>query len=135
MLSEYASLLSQTPCPLRNTSHQVRQQLQHTMAVFRPSSSEFRSVLIRPTCCMTLLRKSPLARRVLPLNWSSILPQKHFQLLPNAAISPPAVGSCGRRNIVPSDENAELKGSPFKAWSRSVYCHTCYAYCQGFLPR
>ena len=28
----------------------------------------------------------------------------------------------------------ELKGSPFKAWSRSVYCHACYAYCQGFLP-
>ena len=22
---------------------------------------------------------------------------------------------------------------PLKAWSRSVYCHTCYAYCQGFL--
>ena len=21
-----------------------------------------------------------------------------------------------------------------KAWSRSVYSHTCYAYCQGFLP-
>ena len=32
-----------------------------------------------------------------------------------------------------SDENTELKGSPFKAWSRSVYSHTCYAYCQGFL--
>ena len=24
--------------------------------------------------------------------------------------------------------------SPFIAWSRSVYSHTCYAYCQGFLP-
>ena len=28
----------------------------------------------------------------------------------------------------------ELKRSPFQAWSRSVYSHTCYAYCQGFLP-
>ena len=36
---------------------------------------------------------------------------------------------------VPSGENAEFKRSPFKAWSRSVYSHTCYAYCQGFLPR
>ena len=27
-----------------------------------------------------------------------------------------------------------LKGSPFQAWSTSVYSHTCYAYCQGFLP-
>ena len=35
---------------------------------------------------------------------------------------------------VPSGENTELKCSPFKAWSRSVYSHTCYAYCQGFLP-
>ena len=28
----------------------------------------------------------------------------------------------------------ELKRSPFKAWSRSVYCHTRYTYCQGFIP-
>ena len=35
---------------------------------------------------------------------------------------------------VPSDENTELKGSPFKAGSRSVYCHACYTYCQGVLP-
>ena len=28
----------------------------------------------------------------------------------------------------------ELKRSLFKAWSTSVYSHTCYAYCQGFLP-
>ena len=35
---------------------------------------------------------------------------------------------------VPSGENTELKRSPFRAWSRSVYSHTCYAYCQGFLP-
>ena len=32
---------------------------------------------------------------------------------------------------VPSVENTELKGSPFKAWSRSVFIHTCYTYCQG----
>ena len=35
---------------------------------------------------------------------------------------------------VPSGENTELKRSPFQAWSRSVYSHTCYAYCQGVLP-
>ena len=34
----------------------------------------------------------------------------------------------------PSGENTEHTRSPFKAWSRSVYSHTCYAYCQGFLP-
>ena len=45
----------------------------------------------------------------------------------------PAVGSCGRRIKVPSGEITELKRSPFKAWSRSVYSHTCYAYCQGVL--
>ena len=26
---------------------------------------------------------------------------------------------------VSSGENTELKGSPFKTWSRSVYCHPC----------
>ena len=35
---------------------------------------------------------------------------------------------------VPSGENTELKRSPFKAWSRSVYSHACYTYFQGFLP-
>ena len=35
---------------------------------------------------------------------------------------------------VPSGENIELKRSPFTAWSRSGYSHTCYTYCQGFLP-
>ena len=35
---------------------------------------------------------------------------------------------------VPPGENTELKRSPFKAWSRSVYSHTGYAYCLGFLP-
>ena len=29
--------------------------------------------------------------------------------------------------------NPELKGSPFKAWRRSVQSHACYACCQGFL--
>ena len=28
----------------------------------------------------------------------------------------------------------QLKRSPFKSWSRSVYSHTCCAYCQEFLP-
>ena len=35
---------------------------------------------------------------------------------------------------VPSGENTEFKRSPIKAWTRSSYSHTCYAYCQGFLP-
>ena len=47
----------------------------------------------------------------------------------------PAVGSSVDTEIkVPSGENTELKHSPFKAWSRSVYSHTCCAYFQGFLP-
>ena len=34
---------------------------------------------------------------------------------------------------VTSGEKTELKRSLFKAWSRSAYSHTSYAYCQGFL--
>ena len=46
----------------------------------------------------------------------------------------PQRGAADAEIKVPSDENTELKRSPFIAWSRSVYSHMCYAYCQGFLP-
>ena len=45
----------------------------------------------------------------------------------------PQWGAADAEIKVPSCENTELKRSPFKAWSKSVYSHTCYAYCQGFL--
>ena len=45
----------------------------------------------------------------------------------------PQWGAADAEIKVPSGENTELKRSPFKAWSRSVYSHTCYDYCQGFL--
>ena len=45
----------------------------------------------------------------------------------------PQWGAADAEIKVPSGENTELKRSPSKAWSRSVYSHTCYAYCQGFL--
>ena len=46
----------------------------------------------------------------------------------------PQWGAADAEIKVPSGENTELKRSPFKAWSRSVYSHTCSAYCQGFPP-
>ena len=45
----------------------------------------------------------------------------------------PQWGAADAEIKVPSGENTELKRSPFKVWSRSVYSHTCYVYCQGFL--
>ena len=45
----------------------------------------------------------------------------------------PQWGAADAEIKVPSGENTELKRSPFKAWSKSAYSHTCYAYCQGFL--
>ena len=47
---------------------------------------------------------------------------------------PPQWGAEDAQIKVPSGANTELKRSPFKAWSRSVDSHTCYAYCQGILP-
>ena len=44
----------------------------------------------------------------------------------------PQWGAADAEIKVPSGENTELKRSPFQAWSRSVYSHTCYAYCQAF---
>ena len=46
----------------------------------------------------------------------------------------PQWGAADAEIKVPSGENTDLKRSPFKAWSRSVYSCTCYVYCQGFLP-
>ena len=45
----------------------------------------------------------------------------------------PQWGAADAEIKVTSGENTVLKCSPFKALSRSVYSHTCYAYCQGFL--
>ena len=47
--------------------------------------------------------------------------------------SAPQCGAADAEIKVPSDENTEPNRSPFKAWSRSVYGHTCYTYFQGFL--
>ena len=52
----------------------------------------------------------------------------------SAAITP-QWGAADAEIKVPSGENTELKRSPFQAWSRSVYSHICYAYCQGVLLR
>ena len=46
----------------------------------------------------------------------------------------PQWGAADAEIKVPSGENTVLKRSPFKAWSRSVYSHSCYTYCQEFLP-
>ena len=45
----------------------------------------------------------------------------------------PLWGAADAEIKVPSGRNTELKRPPFKTCSRSVYSHTCYAYCQGFL--
>ena len=56
-----------------------------------------------------------------------LFPMGHF------LVHPPQWGAADAEIKVPSGENTELKRSPIKAWSKSVYSHTCYAYCQGFL--
>ena len=66
------------------------------------------------------------------------LPQVNFQcsILCQCSYTPvctPRWGAADAEMKVPSGENTELEGSPFNAWSRSIYSHTCYAYCQGFL--
>ena len=45
----------------------------------------------------------------------------------------PQWGAADAEIKVPSVENTELEGSPFKAWGRSIYSHACYAYSQECL--
>ena len=70
----------------------------------------------------------PLSHSVLPV---LSLPYWSFSGL---LMKTPQWGAADAEIKVPSGENTELKRSPFQTWSRSVYSHTCYAYCQGFLP-
>ena len=64
----------------------------------------------------------------------------HLYCILISYIMTPQWGAADAETKVPSGANTELKRSPFQAWSRSVYSHTCYAYCQGrtlpclFLP-
>ena len=61
--------------------------------------------------------------------------QRHVSVDTNSLTTPPQWRAVDAEIKVPSGENTELKQSSFKAWSRSVYGHTCYTYCQGFLRR
>ena len=78
---------------------------------------------------------TPLSHSVFPVLF---LPYWSFQLYPSlvkVSLSHALQWEAADAEIkVPPGENKELKRSPFKAWSRSVYSHTCYAYCQEFLP-
>ena len=64
-----------------------------------------------------------------PFNYISL-----YESLLQLWYNPPQWGAADAEIKVPSGENTELKRSSFQAWSRSVYSHTCYAYCQGVLP-
>ena len=61
-------------------------------------------------------------------------PWTSHERIQSFSLAPTQWGAAYAEIKVPSGENTELKRSPFKAWSRSVYSHTCHAYCQGFLP-
>ena len=59
---------------------------------------------------------------------------KQRSFFANTLDTPPQWGAGDAEIKVLSGENSELKRSPSKAWSRSVYSHTFHAYCQRFLP-
>ena len=62
-------------------------------------------------------------------------PHPHFTHLSAAVSSTFHRGELGTQKLKSHlVRTQELNRSPFKAWSRSAYGHTCYAYCQGFLP-
>ena len=75
-------------------------------------------------CLPYLLRISFLRSKWQLTNYITPSPHPH----------PPQWGAADAEIKVPSGENTELKRSPFKTWSRSAYSHTCYDYCQEFLP-
>ena len=73
------------------------------------------------------------AMRTTPISRDFSLPNC-YPSSPFTCILTPQWGAADAEIKVPSGENTELKRSPFIVWSRSVYSHTCYTYCQGVLP-
>ena len=69
----------------------------------------------------------------LSLHFSGIF-SVSFSPSTSTSIYPPQWGAADAEIKAPSYGNTELERSPFKAWSRSVCSHTCYAVCQGCLP-
>ena len=65
--------------------------------------------------------------------WMTVLNYFNTASITHQAVSP-QWGTADAENKVPSAENTEQKGSPFKAWTRSVLSHACYPYCQEYLP-
>ena len=59
---------------------------------------------------------------------------RFYWLASPVSCSTPQWGAANAEVKGPSGESAELKRSPFKAWSRSAYSHICNVYCQKFLP-
>ena len=49
-----------------------------------------------------------------------------------STLSPPQWGAADTEIKVPSGQNTELKSSPFRTRSRSVYSHICNTYCRDF---
>ena len=88
--------------------------------------------------CICPARHMPL--RILPSTWcvcvcvSTIYSYVCLCIIFTHSDTTPQWGAADAEIKAPSGENTELKRSPFIAWSRSVYSHTCYAYCQGVLP-
>ena len=79
----------------------------------------FRAALLSPASFLTSFRSGHCTILFWLVECTLILPQW---------------GASDAEIKVPSVDKTEFKRSPFKAWSRSVYSHTCYTYCQGLLP-
>ena len=63
---------------------------------------------------------------------TDIARQRHRPFL-SLAFSP-QLGTADAEIKDSSDENPQLKVSPYKAWNRWEYSLSCFTYCQGFLP-
>ena len=94
--------------PTHNQGHQL------DLVLSKQSDNIMDSHLTTQLCYASLMYLYP---------WKSLTP---------SYTAAPQWGAADAEMKVPSGENTELKRSPFKAWSRSVYSHTCYTYCQGF---
>ena len=113
--------------------------LMQSFVVDWAQSTNFLSLLAvlnqpRSSVCLSVFRNRKTAKHG---HRESLIPQHFCQFFQREVIMLISAqwGAADAEIKVPSGENTELKRSPFKAWSRPLYSHTCYTYCQGFLPQ
>ena len=119
-LCSHSSMLQQLYAATALCSHSFMLPQLYVPTALGCHSSRLPQLFVPTALCCHSSLFSQLYVSMAPCSYSSMFPT-------------PQWGAADAEIKFSPDENTELQSYPFKAWSRSVYCHACYTYSQGFL--